>query len=120
MFNESEHPRDGDGKFTDKEGAQKGYDSRNDLNIIRNGKSTAPSQNNEIEASAKSSTLEMTDLERHHLRLGILVARNALDREYDKLDNKEDLTSKEIEQLDNIRQTLTLYDGIIKKLEAKT
>lgn len=37
MFNEEEHPRDNDGKFTDKEGTKKvGYDSRDDLGTINN------------------------------------------------------------------------------------
>lgn len=44
MFNEEEHPRNNDGKFTDKEGTKKsGYDSRNDLNNIRKTKEDAPS-----------------------------------------------------------------------------
>lgn len=37
MFKEDEHPRDNDGKFTDKNGGGKsGYDSRNDLGTIKN------------------------------------------------------------------------------------
>lgn len=37
MFEEEKHPRDGDGKFTDKAGAKKsGYDSRDDLGSIKN------------------------------------------------------------------------------------
>ena len=37
MFNEEEHPRDNDGKFTDKGGTKKGgYDSRNDFGTIKN------------------------------------------------------------------------------------
>lgn len=44
MFNEDEHPRDNDGKFTDKKGTTKsGYDSRDDLNNIRKTKEDAPS-----------------------------------------------------------------------------
>lgn len=36
MFEEEKHPRDGDGKFAEKEGTKKrGYDSRDDLNNIR-------------------------------------------------------------------------------------
>ncbi len=36
MFNEDEHPRADDGKFTDKNGGKKGYDSRDDLGSIKN------------------------------------------------------------------------------------
>ncbi len=37
MFKEDEHPRNNDGKFTDKNGSGKsGYDSRNDLGTIKN------------------------------------------------------------------------------------
>lgn len=37
MFKEDEHPRNNDGKFTDKNGGSKsGYDSRNDLGTIKN------------------------------------------------------------------------------------
>ena len=35
MFNEEEHPRDNNGKFTDKNGGKKGYNSQNDLNSIK-------------------------------------------------------------------------------------
>lgn len=35
MFNEEEHPRDDDGKFTDKNGGKKVYNSQNDLNSIK-------------------------------------------------------------------------------------
>ncbi len=38
MFKEDEHPRAEDGKFTDKDGGKKGYDSRDDLGGIRNAK----------------------------------------------------------------------------------
>lgn len=38
MFDENEHPRADDGKFTDKDGGKKGYDSRDDLGGIRNAK----------------------------------------------------------------------------------
>ena len=45
MFNEEEHPRANDGKFTDKEGTKKdGYDSRDDLNNIRKAREDAPSK----------------------------------------------------------------------------
>ncbi len=45
MFKEDEHPRDNDGKFTDKNGGGKsGYDSRNDLNNIRKAREDAPSK----------------------------------------------------------------------------
>lgn len=36
MFEEEKHPRDNDGKFTDKHGAKNVYDSRGDMNNIKN------------------------------------------------------------------------------------
>jgi len=44
VFNEEEHPRDNNGKFTDKNGGKKkgGYDSRNDLGTIKNATKKTP------------------------------------------------------------------------------
>lgn len=44
MFDEKKHPRDSDGKFTDKEGDAKksGYDSKNDLETIKNATKKNP------------------------------------------------------------------------------
>ena len=39
MFNEKEHPRDNDGKFSEKDsGKSSAYNSRNDLNILKGAK----------------------------------------------------------------------------------
>lgn len=45
MFEEEKHPRDEGGKFTDKDGAKKGYDSKDDLGSIKKAiKKEAPTK----------------------------------------------------------------------------
>lgn len=45
MFEEEKHPRDGDGKFAEKDGDKKsGYNSKDDLNDIRNAKENTRSK----------------------------------------------------------------------------
>lgn len=38
MFDEKKHPRDSDGKFTDKNGGEQGYNSKDDLGAIKSAK----------------------------------------------------------------------------------
>lgn len=54
MFEEEKHPRDSDGKFAEKGGARKsGYDSRSDLNNIRNAKETSTNKVVEVDMDAE-------------------------------------------------------------------
>ena len=79
VFREEEHPRDGDGKFTDKNGVRAAYNSRNDFaeQVKRVASVRAQSEEKPIpEKAARFNRLETKHHQRHAKEMGFKNTRD--------------------------------------------
>lgn len=59
--------------------------------------------------------IELSDLEASKLRACIMVQRIRLEREYDRLDDKAQLTPRERARLDTLQDSINHYAELEKK-----
>ena len=105
MFEEEKHPRDGDGKFAKNEGAKKGYDSRDDLNSIKNSlkKKMTPTEkiasvHIDFDKDNFLPELNDEDLAKMGVKINkpVLVKKNIIDR---NASEHSDLTDSDFENI---------------------
>lgn len=61
--------------------------------------------------------LGLSEKEKYRMKLAVLIVENETEREYDKLDRRDDLTQQETQQLDDLMQRLSRLRQIREKLK---
>lgn len=108
MFNEEEHPRDNDGKFTDKEGIKKsGYDSRDDLGNLKK----AVDNHKQKDRKANADEDNKTSI-REQVKAGVEKLENT---KVLAVINKEEVTTDFKKAITELQAKLSQNGGVVKR-----